>query len=78
MAPCCHGPHLKVGFHLLPPLACPPSNNCAQAGMAALIFDYRGFGGSDGEVRHWVSWRRHLEVRGDQGRGDEVRAECFA
>lgn len=35
----------------------------AQAGMAVLLFDYRGFGGSDGAPRHWVSWRRHVQVR---------------
>ena len=26
-----------------------------------LVFDYRTFGGSDGEPRHWVSPRRHVE-----------------
>ncbi|KAF8061322.1 aidA [Scenedesmus sp. PABB004] len=30
-------------------------------GMAVLVFDYRGFGGSGGLPRHWVSPRRHLE-----------------
>ncbi|KAG2453519.1 hypothetical protein HYH02_001739 [Chlamydomonas schloesseri] len=33
----------------------------ARAGLAALLFDYRTFGGSDGEPRHWVSPRRHVE-----------------
>ncbi|KXZ52755.1 hypothetical protein GPECTOR_8g146 [Gonium pectorale] len=33
----------------------------AAAGMAAFVFDYRTFGGSDGEPRHWVSPRRHLQ-----------------
>eukprot|EP00198_Chlamydomonas_reinhardtii_P007562 XP_001696899.1 predicted protein [Chlamydomonas reinhardtii] len=33
----------------------------ARAGMAVLVFDYRTFGGSDGEPRHWVSPRRHVE-----------------
>ncbi|KAF8059405.1 aidA [Scenedesmus sp. PABB004] len=33
----------------------------ARAGLAALIFDYRTFGGSEGEPRHWVSPRRHLQ-----------------
>eukprot|EP00879_Flechtneria_rotunda_P008310 GHRR01008704.1.p1 GENE.GHRR01008704.1~~GHRR01008704.1.p1 ORF type:complete len:332 (+),score=55.12 GHRR01008704.1:1002-1997(+) len=32
-----------------------------DAGMAVLMFDYRGFGGSEGLPRHWVSPRRHLE-----------------
>eukprot|EP00775_Hariotina_reticulata_P009556 gene9556-9718_t len=33
----------------------------AEAGLASLIFDYRTFGGSDGQPRHWVSPRRHLQ-----------------
>eukprot|EP00879_Flechtneria_rotunda_P024322 GHRR01025778.1.p1 GENE.GHRR01025778.1~~GHRR01025778.1.p1 ORF type:complete len:296 (+),score=103.70 GHRR01025778.1:683-1570(+) len=33
----------------------------AEAGIASLIFDYRTFGGSGGEPRHWVSPSRHLE-----------------
>jgi hypothetical protein len=33
----------------------------ARAGLAVLVFDYRTFGGSEGEPRHWVSPRRHLE-----------------
>src|SRR5690606_2011772 len=28
-------------------------------GIAALVFDYRCFGGSDGEPRHWVDPVRH-------------------
>jgi len=31
------------------------------AGYAAYLFDYRGFGDSDGEPRHWVRPRRHLQ-----------------
>jgi pimeloyl-ACP methyl ester carboxylesterase len=31
------------------------------AGYAVYLFDYRGFGDSDGEPRHWVSPRRHLQ-----------------
>ena len=31
----------------------------AAAGLAALLFDYRGFGQSDGEPRNLVSPRRH-------------------
>lgn len=31
------------------------------AGLAVLAFDYRGFGGSTGLPRHWVSPRRHLQ-----------------
>lgn len=37
------------------------ANRFASAGIAAVIFDYRTFGGSDGEPRHWVSPTRHLE-----------------
>uniref|UniRef100_A0A383W7U6 Serine aminopeptidase S33 domain-containing protein n=1 Tax=Tetradesmus obliquus TaxID=3088 RepID=A0A383W7U6_TETOB len=33
----------------------------AAGGLASLIFDYRTFGGSDGEPRHWVSPKRHLQ-----------------
>ena len=33
----------------------------AKAGLAVMLFDYRTFGGSDGEPRHWVSPKRHLE-----------------
>ncbi len=29
--------------------------------MVLQVFDYRTFGGSDGEPRHWVSPRRHLQ-----------------
>jgi alpha-beta hydrolase superfamily lysophospholipase len=34
----------------------------ANGGLAAFVFDYRGFGGSDGEPRQWVSPTRHVEV----------------
>ncbi len=33
----------------------------AEAGLAVLAFDYRNFGGSDGEPRNLVSPARHLE-----------------
>jgi alpha/beta superfamily hydrolase len=33
----------------------------AGAGLAVLLFDYRCFGGSDGEPRNWVSPFRHLQ-----------------
>jgi pimeloyl-ACP methyl ester carboxylesterase len=32
-----------------------------ERGVAALVFDYRCFGGSDGEPRHWVDPSRHRE-----------------
>lgn len=33
----------------------------AARGIAVLLFDYRTFGGSEGEPRHWVEPRRHAE-----------------
>jgi pimeloyl-ACP methyl ester carboxylesterase len=33
----------------------------SAAGLAVFVFDYRAFGGSDGEPRNWISPRRHLE-----------------
>lgn len=33
----------------------------AAGGLAAFLFDYRSFGGSDGNPRHWVSPSRHVE-----------------
>lgn len=33
----------------------------ADVGLAAFVFDYRGWGGSGGEPRHWLSARRHME-----------------
>lgn len=33
----------------------------AIKGMAVLLFDYRNFGGSEGEPRNWVSPNRHLQ-----------------
>lgn len=32
----------------------------AAEGTAVLVFDYRTFGGSDGEPRHWVNPYKHL------------------
>lgn len=32
-----------------------------KAGYAVFLFDYRSFGDSEGEPRHWVSPRRHLQ-----------------
>lgn len=34
----------------------------ASGGLAAFVFDYRSFGGSDGEPRQWVSPSRHVQV----------------
>ena len=33
----------------------------ATKGLAVLLFDYRNFGGSEGEPRNWVSPKRHLQ-----------------
>ena len=33
----------------------------AAAGLATLLFDYRGFGGSDGQPRNLISPRRHVQ-----------------
>ncbi|WP_218780434.1 alpha/beta hydrolase [Bacillus sp. EAC] len=33
----------------------------AEAGVAAFFFDYRNFGDSEGEPRHWVDPKRHQE-----------------
>lgn len=38
----------------------PYAHEFASSGIAVLVFDYRGFGGSDGEPRHWVSPIRHI------------------
>lgn len=35
----------------------------AESGLASFVFDYRTFGGSDGEPRNWISPSRHLQVR---------------
>eukprot|EP00775_Hariotina_reticulata_P004853 gene4853-5100_t len=32
----------------------------ASHGIACFVFDYRGWGGSDGNPRHWLSARRHV------------------
>jgi alpha/beta superfamily hydrolase len=32
----------------------------ASHGIACFVFDYRGWGGSDGTPRHWLSARRHV------------------
>lgn len=33
----------------------------ARAGIASFVIDYRTFGGSGGEPRHWASPRRHVD-----------------
>ncbi|KAL6749498.1 Alpha/Beta hydrolase protein [Haematococcus lacustris] len=48
------GAQKDMGLHIY-------AEQFAQAGMAVLAFDYRGFGGSDGAVRNLVSWPRHLQ-----------------
>ena len=39
----------------------PFAERFVAAGYAVYLFDYRGFGDSDGEPRQWVSPRRHLQ-----------------
>ncbi|WIA41911.1 hypothetical protein OEZ86_009227 [Tetradesmus obliquus] len=36
------------------------AENFAQNSMAVFVFDYRGWGGSGGEPRHWLSAKRHM------------------
>jgi alpha/beta superfamily hydrolase len=36
------------------------AENFAQNSLAAFVFDYRGWGGSGGEPRHWLSAKRHM------------------
>ena len=58
----------------------------ARAGLAVLLFDFRSFGGSSGEPRHWVDPARHGEdyasalafVRRDLGPSGRVDAERVA
>ena len=59
----------------------PFAERFAAAGLAALVFDYRGFGDSGGEPRQWLDVRRQRQdwaaaiafVRG--GRGTEFHGE---
>lgn len=39
----------------------PYAERFAAAGLDVLLFDYRGFGASEGEPRQLVDWRRHRE-----------------
>lgn len=39
----------------------PFAERFVAAGYAVYLFDYRSFGDSEGEPRHWVSPRRHLQ-----------------
>lgn len=39
----------------------PFAERFVAAGYAVYLFDYRGFGDSEGEPRHWISPRRHLQ-----------------
>jgi alpha-beta hydrolase superfamily lysophospholipase len=36
------------------------AENFANNGMSVFVFDYRGWGGSGGEPRHWLSAKRHM------------------
>ncbi|GLI58590.1 hypothetical protein VaNZ11_000215 [Volvox africanus] len=48
------GAQKELGLHRF-------ADGFAGAGLAVMVFDYRTFGGSDGEPRHWVSPTRHLD-----------------
>ncbi|MBW1989592.1 MAG: alpha/beta fold hydrolase [Deltaproteobacteria bacterium] len=50
-----HGFGAAASYGLLP-----FAKKFVARGMAAFVFDYRGFGKSGGEPRNWVSPRRHL------------------
>lgn len=54
-----HGFAAERGFRL-PAFA----ERFVEAGYAAFLFDYRNFGDSEGEPRHWVDpWRHHQDWR---------------
>jgi hypothetical protein len=55
----------------------PYAEQFAQAGMVVVAFDYRGWGTSGGSIRHYVSWRRHLQVR-SRGRSGQPRGPILA
>ncbi len=60
------GPHACVvmahGFAAQRDFALEPfARALVSAGMAVFVFDYRGFGDSDGLPRQWVSPRRHIQ-----------------
>ncbi|GAX72550.1 hypothetical protein CEUSTIGMA_g6.t1 [Chlamydomonas eustigma] len=48
------GGQRDMGLHLY-------ADRFASEGYHVLVFDYRSFGGSTGEPRHWVSPKRHVE-----------------
>ena len=50
----------------------------AARGLGVLMFDYRCFGGSDGEPRNWVSPKRHLQDWDAALGYVRVCAPCFA
>lgn len=50
------------GFGLIKDVGLPEfAKRFVKAGYAVFSFDYRCFGGSEGQPRHWVSPKRHLE-----------------
>ena len=60
------GPHpclvMAHGFGAQRDFSLPPfAQVFANAGMAVFLFDYRGFGDSEGLPRQWVSPRRHVQ-----------------
>ena len=49
------------GFAGVRAMLLPHATRFVEAGYAVFLFDYRNFGDSDGEPRHWVDPDRHLD-----------------
>lgn len=53
---------MAQGFGMIKDAGLPAfAQRFAEAGYAVFAFDYRGFGDSECQRRHWVSPKRHLE-----------------
>lgn len=53
---------MAQGFGMIKAAGLPKfAERFVEHGYAVFSFDYRGFGDSDGQPRHWVSPKRHLE-----------------
>jgi pimeloyl-ACP methyl ester carboxylesterase len=49
------------GFACVRAMLMPYAERFVQAGYAVFLFDYRNFGDSEGQPRHWVDPARHLD-----------------
>ena len=49
------------GFAGVRAMLVPHAQRFVDAGYAVFLFDYRNFGDSEGQPRHWVDPRRHLQ-----------------